>query len=359
MTKLTAHSAKVSIQDKYKKFAQQMHLHYVNPLEKGFTRKGSAKNFRYFDIHLKPLKDRNHLARIKALVIPPAWQDVWISASPRGHIQVTGYDIRGRKQYRYHTLWSQKRNENKFSKIIQFAEKLPAIRDRLANDLNEKGMGEKKILASVVSIMEQTLIRVGNEEYAKQNNSYGLTTIKNGHVKVKGQKIIFDFKGKSGKFHHVELSNPTLAKIVRRCQDLPGQELFAYETKNGEVKDVTSTAVNHYLHEITGEHITAKDFRTWGGTMQAALFLKDKNPPPTQTELKKLLVQAVLHTSSELRNTPAICRKYYIHPGVFSTFQEGKMTKIFVSSQKKSNPKIKGLSKDEIFTKKLIESVSK
>lgn len=352
-------SAEISLQEKYKKFATEVHLQYVNPLAKGFTRKGHGKNFRYYDVHNKPLTNKPQLARINALVIPPAWQDVWICPSPRGHIQVTGYDVRGRKQYRYHALWSQKRNENKFSKIVQFAENLPAIRSRLAKDLSEKGMGPKKVLASVVSIMEQTLIRVGNEEYAKQNQSYGLTTIRNTHVKVKGQKIIFDFKGKSGKIHHVELSNPALAKIVRRCQELPGQELFAYETKRGEVKDVTSTDVNQYLHEITGQHITAKDFRTWGGTVQAALFLKDKNPSPNQTEMKKLIVQAVLHTSSELRNTPAICRKYYIHPGVFTTFQEGKLTKIFVSSQKKSDPKIKGLSKAEVFTKHLIESVSK
>jgi DNA topoisomerase-1 len=206
--------------------------------------------------------------------------------------------------------------------------------------------------------MQQTLIRIGNDEYAKQNHSYGLTTIRNHHAKVIGKKIIFDFKGKSGKLHHVELCNPELAKIVRRCQDLPGQELFGYQTPNGKVHDVTSTDVNHYLHEITGHHITAKDFRTWGGTVQAALFLKDRNPPPTKTEMKKILVEAVLHTSSELRNTPSVCRKYYIHPGVFSSFEQGKLNKIFISCQKKNAAKLKGLTPDEVFAKKLLQSLA-
>ncbi len=338
--------------------AREFSLKYVDSGEKGFDRVRRGKNFLYRNKLGKPLKDKYHLRRIKSLVIPPAWENVWICDQPDGHVQVTGMDARGRKQYRYHAQWAQKRNEKKFSQILSFAERLPKIRAQVAKDLDSKGMGLNKVLASVVKVMEQTLIRIGNEEYAEKNKSYGLTTMRHRHVQIKGAKMIFDFKGKSGQVHHIELHDQKLAKIVKRCQELPGQELFSYVDDDGQIKDISSTDVNHYLQNIAGADVTAKDFRTWGGTVQTALFLKDKNPPPSKTEMKKILLQAVQHASSELGNTVAVCRKYYIHPGVFSCFEDGHMKKIYFRSQKNLPRKSKGLSREEVFTKHLLETLA-
>ena len=338
------------------KFALKASLKYVDITKQGFSRTGSQKSFRYLDQKGKPLRSEAYLKRIKGLVIPPAWKNVWICADADGHVQATGFDARGRKQYRYHAEWNQKRNEKKFTKIIEFANSLPKIRSRLKKDIKKKGIGPEKVLASVIRLMEKTLIRVGNTEYAEKNKSYGLTTMHNKHVKVQGAKITFDFKGKSGQIHHIEVFDAELSKIVKQCQELPGQELFAYKDPNGIVKDITSTDVNRYLQEISGQPITAKDFRLWGGTVQAALYLRDKNPPPSKTEIKKVLLDAVRHTSIGLGNTPAVCRKYYIHPGVFACFESGKLNKLFKNSQRKNLPKLPGLLPEEVFTKNLIES---
>ncbi len=345
-----------STKSENEKFAKLASLKYVDINKKGFSRSDGSKDFRYFDEKGKALKSETHLKRIKSLVIPPAWKKVWICPDADGHVQATGLDARNRKQYRYHPEWNKRRNEKKFTKIIEFANCLPKIRSRLAKDIKKKGLGPEKILASVIKLMEKTLIRVGNAEYAQKNKSYGLTTMHNKHVKVRGPKITFDFKGKSGQVHHIEVFDAELSKIVKQCQELPGQELFAYKDHDGKVKDVTSTDVNNYLHEISGLPITAKDFRLWGGTVQAALFLRDKNPPPTKTEIKKVLIDAVRHTSVGLGNTPAVCRKYYIHPGVFSCFESGKLNKLFNTSQRRAVTKIQGLLPAEVFTKHLIES---
>ncbi len=324
----------------------------MNGKTSGYTRKRLKKNFIYFDSKGKRITSKLSLERIKALVIPPAWENVWICASSKGHIQVTGFDVKGRKQYRYHAEWNKARNENKFSKMQLFAQKLPLIRTRVQKDLKEPGLGRNKVLALVVKIMEQTLIRVGNDEYAKTNHSYGLTTIRNTHVKVRGARVVFNFKGKSGKQHLVELNDKQMAPLVRRCQDLPGQELFCYTDDRGKIHDVKSQDVNDYLKEITQETITAKDFRTWGGTVCAALFLKDQAPPKSQSEQKKTFVRTVLHTSETLRNTPAICRRYYIHPCVFEAYTKGTLKRAYV--QCKCSKSIRGLHMDEIFTRHLL-----
>lgn len=336
--------------------AESAGLRYVDPHGPGYTRRRrGAKSFAYFDPQGRPVRDPAKLKRFAALVIPPAWEDVWICPQANGHLQVTGRDARGRKQYRYHEEWNQARNQNKFSRMRLFAQKLPLIRARLQRDLRAPGMGREKVLASVVRLMEKTLIRIGNDEYARSNKSFGLTTIRNHHVRVRGGKILMKFNGKSGQFHDVELEDPSLAPIVRRCQELPGQELFAYLNEKGQAVDVTSQDVNQYLHEISGENITAKDFRTWGGTVEAAQFLKDRETPRSARELKRALVDAVSHTSSRLRNTRAVCRKYYIHPCVFEAFENGDLLKIHSSCRRTQSRRVRGLYAEEKFALALLK----
>jgi DNA topoisomerase-1 len=336
--------------------AEAAGLHYVSDVQAGYTRRKQGSKFVYLDLHGRPLKNEKHLARIKALVIPPAWSSVWICPDPQGHLQATGRDEKGRKQYRYHNNWQQIRNETKFSKTLMFASKLSIIRARIKRDLELPGLVRNKILAAIVKIMDQTMIRIGNEEYAEKNKSYGLTTIRNRHAEVKGQKVRFKFKGKSGKFHDVEIEDPRIAKIVRKCQDLPGQELFEYESEDGSYADVTSQDVNDYLREVTGENITAKDFRTWGGTVRAALTLQEIGPHQTKTELKKNLVKAVQQTADHLRNTTAVCKKYYIHPCVFKAYEDGSLFKIYLKCQKKQKARQTGLYSEEVFALRLLES---
>lgn len=333
-------------------------LKYVTDSQAGFTRKKKGKSFQYLDLDGKPLKSERHLKRIQALVIPPAWKDVWICGNENGHLQATGFDERGRKQYKYHAEWSQLRNETKFSKMILFSEKLPLIRKRIQKDLKLSGLPRNKVLAAIVQIMDQTMIRIGNEEYAKENESFGLTTIRNRHAQVQGHKARFRFKGKSGKFHDVEIEDRRIAQIIRKCQELPGQELFGYEADDGSYVDVSSSDVNDYLREITNENITAKDFRTWGGTVQAAQVLQCAGPHQTKTELKKQILSAVRSTAEHLRNTPTVCRKYYIHPCVFESYENGNLFKIYSSCQKSSAKAAKGLFKEEVFAVRLLKKAS-
>jgi DNA topoisomerase-1 len=343
-----------------KSVAKQAGLIYVSDQQPGLSRgKKLRDGFQYFDQHGKLLKNEKHLKRIRSLVIPPAWTSVWICPLENGHIQVTGKDARGRKQYRYHPSWQQARNENKFSKMLLFAKMLPKIRSQVKKDLRQDGLTKRRVIASVIEIMEQTMIRIGNAEYAASNESYGLTTILNRHAKVKGSTIQFKFKGKSSKLHDVTLEDANLAKIVRKCQELPGQELFGYIDDNGKVVDVTSQDVNDYLTEITGEHITAKDFRTWGGTVQAAVKLQSLGPYETKTALKKAIVSAVQHTSEQLRNTTSVCRKYYIHPCVLESYENGHLFKVHASCKKASKNIHRGLYQDEVFAVRLLESATK
>jgi DNA topoisomerase-1 len=333
-------------------------LRYVSDIMPGFTRRKRGSSFVYLDTQGKILKDQKQLQRIRTLVIPPAWTSVWICPLENGHLQATGRDEKGRKQYRYHEDWNQIRNETKFTKMHVFAEKLPEIRKRVQKDLETSGIGRNKVLAAIVKIMEQTMIRIGNEEYAEKNESYGLTTIRNKHAEVHGPKVRFRFKGKSGKLHDVEIEDRRIAQIVRKCQELQGQELFGYIDEDGNAVDVSSNDVNEYLREITGENITAKDFRTWGGTVQAALAFQELGPHKTKTELKKMMVQAVQRTAACLRNTPSVCRKYYIHPCVFKAYESGSLFKIHASCQKSKRSKIKGLFAEEIFALRLLEKAS-
>ncbi len=330
-------------------------LRFVSDSMAGFTRKKKGKSFLYLDRDGKILKNEKQLQRIRALVLPPAWTEVWICPFENGHLQATGRDARGRKQYRYHSGWAQLRNETKFTKMLLFAQKLPLIRERVQKDLTLPGLGRHKVLAAIVQIMEQTMIRIGNDEYAKENDSYGLTTIHNKHAQVQGPQIRFRFKGKSGKFHDVKIEDPKLARIVRKCQELPGQELFGYEAEDGSYVDVTSSDVNDYLKEITGENITAKDFRTWGGTVEAAITFKKMGPHETKAELKKHMVEAVKNTAERLRNTPTVCRKYYIHPCVFEAYEKGELFSIHLKCQRDQKHAVKGLYFEEFFTLRILE----
>jgi DNA topoisomerase-1 len=271
------------------------------------------------------VKDKETLARIKSLAIPPAYTDVWICADPKGHIQATGRDAKGRKQYRYHPQFREVRESTKYEHMLEFARVLPAIRARLAEHMALRGLPREKVLATVVYLLETTLIRVGNDDYARTNKSYGLTTLRNPHVKVEGSELRFQFKGKSGKTWRLQLKDRRVARVVRACQELPGQDLFQYVDEDGEVRDVTSADVNAYIREISGSDITAKDFRTWAGTLMAALALQEFQTFDSQAGARKNVRAAIEQVSSRLGNTPTICRKCYVHPEILTAYAEGAL----------------------------------
>ncbi|MEP6664096.1 MAG: DNA topoisomerase IB [Verrucomicrobiota bacterium] len=308
-----------------KKSAQDAGLRYVNDESDGFRRVKAGKNFRFIDGKGKTISDGDHLRRIKALVIPPAWSEVWICPLANGHLQATGRDAKGRKQNRYHPRWRATRDETKFNRMIEFGKMLPKIRRRTNRDLNRKDLSREKVLAAIVRLLEVSLIRVGNSEYARTNHSFGLTTLQDRHVLVRGKKIRFQFKGKSGKNHVIDLQHQGLAKIVKRCQDIPGQELFQYIDEQGERRDVKSEDVNEYLREITGEIFTAKDFRTWAGTILAAMALREFEKFDSQTQAKKNLMRAIESVAKRLGNTPTICKKCYVHPAIFESYLDGSL----------------------------------
>src|ERR1051325_2107288 len=300
-------------------------LRYVSDETPGFSRERRGKGFRYLDLRGKEVRDRDHLARIKSLAIPPAWESVWICPVESGHLQATGRDARGRKQHRYHPKWRETRDETKYNRMIAFAKLLPKIRQRVAKDLRAEGLTRDKILAAIVKLLEISLIRVGNAEYARDNKSYGLTTMKDHHAKIRGEKIIFDFRGKSGKDHKIEIEDPRLARIVKRSQDLPGQELFQYIDDQGQRQDVKSEDVNDYLHEIVSGDFTAKDFRTWAGTVLAAMALQEFEKFDTQAQARKNVLRAIERVAERLGNTPSVCRKCYIHPAIVNSYMDGQM----------------------------------
>jgi DNA topoisomerase-1 len=295
-------------------------LRYVSDATKGITREMGPLGFVYRGPDGRPVEDEETLARIRKLVIPPAWTDVWICPSPKGHLQATGRDARGRKQYRYHARWREVRDETKYDRIIAFAEALPRIRERTARDLRLPGLPRAKVLATVVQLLEKTLIRVGNDEYARTNKSFGLTTLRDRHVEVSGSTVRFEFRGKSGKSHAIDLHNRTLARIVQRCRDLPGYELFQYVDEDGTRQVVDSADVNEYLREITGADFTAKDFRTWFGTVLAARALSECGAHESGTEAKRKLAQAIEAVAGVLGNTRTVCRKCYVHPAVIDAY---------------------------------------
>ncbi len=300
-------------------------LRYVTDAAPGIRRKRAGKHFSYIGLDGKPIRDRETLQRIRSLGIPPAYKDVWISPDPRGHLQATGYDAKGRKQYRYHPRWREVRDETKFERMLAFGRALPKIRERVDHDLSLPGLPREKVLATVVRLLETTLIRVGNEEYAQQNRSYGLTTMRDKHVDIKDSRIRFKFRGKSGKEHDIDIKDRRLANIIKRCRDIPGQELFQYIDDEGERQAIDSDDVNKYLKEITGDDFTAKDFRTWAGTVLCSLALQEFEAVDSDAQAKKNIVQAVKSVSERLGNTPAVCRKSYIHPAVLESYTDGSM----------------------------------
>jgi len=301
-------------------------LRYSSDDRPGIRRVGAGKAFRYVTARGGRVSARDR-ARIRALVIPPAWTDVWICPDPRGHLQATGRDARGRKQYRYHPRWREVRDEDKYGRLSDFGRALPAIRRRIDRDLRRHGLPREKVLAAVVKLLETTFIRVGNEEYARQNRSYGLTTMRDAHVRVSGSKVRFLFRGKSGIQHQLELDDRRLARIVQRCRDLPGQQLFQYLDAERKVVDVGSSDVNAYLKDITGTDFTSKDFRTWAGTVLAATLLCESERPASATAAKKAVVRAIDEVARRLGNTRAVCRKCYVHPAVIDAYLNGTITR--------------------------------
>jgi DNA topoisomerase I len=302
-------------------------LRYVSDAEPGIRRARHGKHFRYFTPDGKPLRDAAQLARIRSLAIPPAYTDVWICVSPHGHIQATGRDARGRKQYRYHARWREHRDSAKFDRMLEFGRVLPKVRRRVAQHLRLPGLPREKVLATIVRLLEHTLVRVGNEEYARTNGSYGLTTLRDRHVNIKGETLRFEFRGKSGIAHQVAISDPKIARIVQHCQDIPGQELFQWIDDEGERRGVDSSDVNEYLREACGSDFTAKDFRTWFATIEALKILRACRHS-TQAEAKKNLKACIAAVAKRLGNTPTICRKCYVHPAVLNGYLDGALIKL-------------------------------
>ena len=301
-------------------------LRYVTDAAPGIRRVRAGRGFRYLGPDGRPLCDPADLARIRSLAIPPAYRNVWICPHPDGHLQATGIDVRGRKQYRYHPRWREVREQTKYDRMTAFGRMLPRIRRRTARDLKRPGLPREKVLATVVRLLETTLIRVGNEEYVRQNRSFGLTTLRERHVRVEdGDRVRFRFRGKGGKVHEIALTDRRLARVVRSCRDLPGQELFQYVDDGGEVRKVDSADVNAYLQEITGRDFTAKDFRTWAGTVLAACALQEFESFDSRAEARRNIVSAVERVAKRLGNTPTICRKCYIHPTVLDAYLEGAL----------------------------------
>jgi len=308
-----------------KETAKSAGLRYVSDARPGIRRSGGAKRFTYTQADGSKLTERDTLRRIKALAVPPAWTEVWICPFADGHIQATGRDAKGRKQYRYHARFREVRDSTKYEHVVAFAGALPCIRRQVQEHMALRGLPREKVLATVVHLLETTLIRVGNDDYAKQNNSYGLTTLKNRHVAVDGNEIRFRFNGKSGKQWSLRVRDRRIAKIIRACQELPGQELLQYVDEEGYCQDVTSSDVNDYLKEITGKDITAKDFRTWAGTVLAAMALSELESFDSAAQAKRNVRAAIEKVAGRLGNTSAICRKCYVHPEVLNSYLDGNL----------------------------------
>lgn len=309
-----------AIANDHKKSAEAVNLLYVTDAEPGIERVKKSNNFLYV-FNKKKVNDKAIIERIKTLVIPPAWKNVWICKFPQGHIQSTGIDAKNRKQYKYHPLWNQLRNHTKFFRLLEFGESLPQLRLQLEKDISQKDLTEEKVLATVISLMERTYIRVGNSSYEKLYGSHGLTTLKDKHVKINGETLSFAFKGKKGIHHNISIKNKRLARIVKQCRDIPGKELFQYKDENGNFKTIDSGKVNAYIKNITGKEFTAKDFRTWAGSLNALLAFKKIGFAETVTASKKNVVEALDFVSHQLGNTRTVCKKYYVHPVIIEMYE--------------------------------------
>ena len=307
------------------KYARALDLIYVSDSQPGIERKKTGRYFSYY-FSGKKIDDKTLLDRIRKLVIPPAWEKVWICLHENGHLQVTGFDVKQRKQYRYHTLWNHHRNETKFHRMIEFGQSLPQLRQQVKIDISRSELTQEKVIATVISLMEHTFIRIGNNEYEKENGSYGLTTMKNRHVKIDGHTIHFSFKGKKGVHHKVTLKNKKLAKLVKACREIPGKELFSYYDENGASHPIDSGKVNAYIKETTGGDFSAKDFRTWAGTLHALRALSKKAAAEHEADLKKNVVETLDEVSSLLGNTRTVCRKYYVNPRILAMYESNSLS---------------------------------
>jgi DNA topoisomerase I len=328
--------------------AKHAKLQHVEDTVPGITRHKARNGFDYRLPDGALVRDIDTLKRIRSLAIPPAWTGVWICVDPSGHLQATGRDARGRKQYRYHPRWREVRDEAKYSKLLIFSRVLPKLRTRIEEDLNCPGLPRERVLAAIVRLMDMTLFRIGNNEYAKENKSFGLTTLRDRHVAIEGSRIHISFRGKHGKHHETDINDRRLARIIKNCRDLPGYELFQYLDDNGDRHTVGSAEVNDYLREITGEEITAKDFRTWAGTKLAAEALQEFEIFDTEAERKKAVLRAIEKVAKHLGNTPAICRSCYIHPAVLDGYLDGSLLKSLAEETRKYLAEnIEGMSAEE------------
>lgn len=342
----------------YEKAARTIRLSYVSDSMPGITRRRKGKGFSYLDPEKKVVKEDFQLTRIKKLAVPPAWTKVWICASLNGHIQATGYDLRQRKQYRYHELWNAARNETKFHRLYEFGKALPLLRARLQQDLNRRSLCREKVIATVISVMERTYIRIGNDDYEKLYGSYGMTTLKDGHVKIDGSNMKFSFVGKKGVAHDITLKNKRLARIVKQCQDIPGKELFQYYDENGGRHPIDSGMVNDYIKETLHADFTAKDFRTWAGSINLLHCLKEMDEPATGSLCKKNILAALDHVSVKLGNTRTVCRKYYVHPQLIQLYERNTLKKYFTSAGKDISESEDDLAAEEKILMRILKSLN-
>jgi DNA topoisomerase I len=352
-----SHKEFLKINRDYSRAAKAADLRYVNDRENGIQRQKKGSSFVYI-YNDKPLNDDDELLRIKKLAIPPAWTNVWICPNENGHIQATGFDVRNRKQYRYHPLWSTLRNETKFHHLFEFGKLLPSLRLKLEEDLGKKELCEEKVIATVISLMERTYIRIGNDGYEKLYGSYGLTTLKDKHVKIEGDKLAFSFKGKKGIYHNVTLRNRKLAKMVKACRDIAGKELFQYLDKEGNRKSIDSGMVNRYIKEATGEDFSAKDFRTWAGTLDILRAFKSMGQAGSEADCKKNVVAALDEVSKKLGNTRTVCKKYYVHPGIIKLYEEQNLDKYLKELDSIEKPDdLSGLTSEERVLMKILKEL--
>lgn len=357
--KKVTHRQYLKVYRDYAKAATLADLVYVSDNQPGIVRCKKGKGFMYL-YEGKPLQNKEDIKRIRSLVIPPAWKSVWICTLPNGHIQATGLDMRNRKQYRYHPLWSVLRNETKFHRLCEFGKALPALRSRLEHDLTPRNLSATKVMATVVSLMERTYIRVGSGEYEKQNGSHGITTLKDKHVVISGDKVRFSFTGKKGINHDITLKNKRLARIVQHCREIPGKELFQYYDEEGKPHPIDSGMINSYIKETTGMDFTSKDFRTWAGSLNLLRSLRSMGEALTATESKKNIVSALDEVSLKLGNTRTVCKKYYVHPGLIALYEENNLKKYLEGLDELEEPDDKtGLHPDEQVLMKILQSFHK
>jgi DNA topoisomerase-1 len=351
-----SHKQFLTIDRDYQQAAAAVDLVYVKDNVPGICRRMTKNGFAYY-YKDKQITDPKIVDRIKKLAIPPAWRDVWICYSYNGHIQATGIDVRGRKQYRYHTLWNKIRSETKFHRLYEFGKALRDIRKQLEKDVSLPGLCERKVLAAVILLMERTYIRIGNYGYEKMNGSYGLTTLKDKHVVIKSGELNFSFKGKKGVYHDISLKNKKLAKIVKECRDIPGKELFQYYAEDGTRRSIDSGSVNQYIKEASGMDFSAKDFRLWAGSLNILRSFKSMGQALTQTMCKQNILMALDQVSAKLGNTRTVCRKYYVHPGLIRLYEENNLNKYLKDLDDLEEPdNFSGLTKEEMVLMKILKN---